>query len=123
MDWIYWTKLAHTRIFLFASACILYVVYCGIAGKTNKSLWASIAIVFVIGLTYAVNGFECPVATVVHYLAGRRDVSDILFPDWFARKIMPVSTIVYIAGIVLVARNRKRERKFNPASKGDAPRA
>jgi hypothetical protein len=122
MDWIYWTKLAHTMIFLFASACILYVVYCGIAGKTNKYLWASIAIVFLIGLTYAVNGFECPVATVVHHLAGRRDVPDILFPDWFARKIMPVSTVVYIAGIALVARNRQRERKSHPASKGDAPR-
>jgi hypothetical protein len=123
MDWIYWTKLAHTLIFFFASACILYIVYCGIAGKTNKYLWASIAIVFIIGLTYAINGFECPVATVVHHLAGRRDVPDILFPDWFARKIMPVSTIVYLAGIALVARNRKRERKSNPATKGDAPRA
>lgn len=113
MDWIHWTKLAHMLIFFFASTCIMYIVYCGAIGKTNRYLWASIGIVFVIGLIYAANGFECPLATLVHRLAGRRDVADIFFPDWFARKIMPVSTVIYVMGVVLVSRNLYRERKSN----------
>ena len=113
MDWIYWVKLVHTLIFFFASGCILYVVYCGVVGKTNRYLWAALGIVLAIGIIYAANGFECPVATLVHRLAGRRDVPDIFFPDWFARNIMSVSTVIYIFGVALVARNQYRERKSN----------
>jgi hypothetical protein len=111
MDWIYWTKLVHTLIFFFASGCIVYVVYCGIVGKSNRYLIASLGIVFAIGVIYAINGFECPLATIVHQLAGRRDVPDIFFPDWFANEIMPVSTVIYLIGVVLVARNFYRNRK------------
>jgi hypothetical protein len=111
MDWIFWTKLTHTLIFFLASGCIGHVVYCGVAGRTNRYLWASIGIVFAIGVIYAANGFECPLATVVHRLAGRRDVPDIFFPDWFANKIMPVSTVVYVIGVVLVSRSLYRDRK------------
>ena len=113
MDWIYWTKLVHTLIFFFASGCIVYVVYCGIVGKTNRYLIASLCIVFAIGVIYAINGFECPLTTIVNQLAGRRDVPDIFFPDWFANKIMPVSTVIYIIGMSLVARNLYRDRKSN----------
>lgn len=113
MDWIYWTRLVHTLIFFFASGCIVYVVYCGIAGKNNRYLMVSLVIVFAVGVIYAINGFECPLATAVHHLAGRRDVPDIFFPDWFANKIMPVSAVIYIIGVVLVARNLYRVRKSN----------
>ena len=114
MDLIYWTKLVHTLIFLFASGCILYVVYCGVTGKTNRYLWASSGIVSAIGIVYAINGFECPLATLVHQLAGRRDVPDIFFPDWFANKIMPVSTLVYLIGMALISRNHYRGGKSRP---------
>ena len=111
MDWIFWIKLIHTLVFLFASTCIIYVVYCGIVGISNRYLVASLSIVFAIGVIYAINSFECPLATIVHTLAGRRDVADIFFPDWFANKIMLVSTIVYIIGALLVIRNLYRSRR------------
>ena len=93
MDWIFWIKLIHTLVFLFASGCIIYVVYCGVTGKSNRYLIASLVIVLAIGVIYAINGFECPLATLVHKLAGRRDVPDIFFPNWFANNIMLVSTV------------------------------
>lgn len=118
MDWIYWIKLVHTLIFIFASGCIVYVVYCGVVDKTNQYLWVSMGIVFAIGIIYAANGFECPLSTFVYRLSGRRDVPDIFFPDWFANKIMPVSTAIYTMGVVLVSRNvyreRKSEKRFHP---------
>jgi hypothetical protein len=113
MDWIYWTKLVHTLIFLFVSGCIVYIVYCGATGKINRYVWAAMGLVLAVGISYAANGFECPLATVVHRLAGRRNVSDIFFPDWFANKIMPVSTIIYLVGVTLVSRNLYRGRKSN----------
>jgi hypothetical protein len=111
MDWIYWIKLVHTLVFLVVSACILYIVYCGITGKLNRLLWAALGLVLLIGILYAVNGFECPLTTIVQHLAGRRDVADIFFPDWFANKIMPVSAGVYVVGAMLVAWRLYRERK------------
>jgi hypothetical protein len=113
MNWIYWIKLVHTLIFFFASGCILYIVYCGVAGKINRYHWAAMGIVLAIGISYAANGFECPFATLVHRMAGRRDVSDIFFPDWFANKIVPVSTVIYLMGVALVSRNLCRGRKSN----------
>lgn len=113
MDWIFWTKLIHTIVFLFASSCIIYVVYCGVVGKTDRYLAWSVGIVFLIGIIYAINGFECPLATIVHKLAGRRDVPDIFFPDWFANRIMIVSTVIYIIGLMLVFKNLYRKRKSN----------
>lgn len=113
MDWIYWIKLVHTLVFLFVSVCILYIVYCGVVGKINYYLWSALGLVFLVGLIYAINDFECPLASMVHKLAGRRDVADIFFPDWFANKIMPVSTGVYIVGAFLVGRQLYRKRKAN----------
>ena len=113
MDLIFWVKFTHTLIFLFVSGCIAYIVYCGIVGRTDIYLWTALGIVFMIGLIYVVNDFECPLATLVHRLAGRRDIPDIFFPDWFANKIMPVSTGIYVIGVVLVAHQQYRKMKSN----------
>ena len=108
---IFWIKLLHTLIFAVASACILYIVYCGISGKVNRYLWLAIGTIFAIAIIHAVNGFECPLATLVHRLAGRSDVSDIFLPDWIARNIMPVSTAIFVIGIVLIVGGEYRRRK------------
>jgi len=50
MELIFWIKLLHTLVFFFASACIGYVVYCGVTNKTDGYLWASIAVVSLIGV-------------------------------------------------------------------------
>jgi hypothetical protein len=113
MDLIFWIKLLHTLVFFFASACIGYVVYCGVTNKTDGYLWASIAVVSLIGVAYAANGFECLLSSIIYRLAGRRDVADIFFPDWFANNIMPVSTPIFVIGTALVLRNQYFRRKAN----------
>ena len=118
MDMIYWIKLIHTLIFFVASVGMLYIVYCGVAGKVDRYLWMAIGIIFAIGIVHAANGFECPLATLVHRLAGRRDVADIFLPDWFARNIMPVSAVIYAIGVVLIVRRQYRTRKANMKENG-----
>lgn len=123
MDIIYWIKLIHTLIFLLASVCMLYIVYCGIAGRTDRYLWMAIGIIFAIGIIHAANGFECPLTTMVYRLAGRRDVADIFLPDWFARNIMPVSAVIYAIGVMLIIRRQYRIRKENIGAKGPGPKS
>lgn len=110
MDIIFWIKVLHTLVFFFASTCILYVVYCGVVAVTTRRLWLAISSILIIGLANAINGFECPLATLVHELAGTTDVSDIFFPDWFAHNIFPVSTVIFLFGVILVLRNTMRGR-------------
>ncbi len=113
MDIIFWIKFFHTLIFVLASLCIMYIVYCGIAGKITRYLWMAMGIIFSIGIIHAANGFECPLTTLVHQLTGRRDVADIFLPDWLARNIMPVSTAIFVIGVVLIVRGEYRRRKAN----------
>jgi hypothetical protein len=110
MDWIYLLQLIHTAVFFFASGCVLYVVYCGLVGRTNTFLWTSMAVASLIGAANFLNGFECPLTTLIYHLAGRRDIADIFLPYWFARMIMPVSAAIFSFGVVLVARNHYRGR-------------
>ena len=111
MDFIFWLKLVHTAIFLFASFCIGYVVYCGFYNKSGSFLKISHAVVLSIGIAYVANGFECIISTLVHDIAGRRDDSDIFFPDWFARNIVPVSTVVYLVGVSAIIRNSVMKKR------------
>ncbi|UCG74121.1 MAG: hypothetical protein JSV45_07030 [Chromatiales bacterium] len=119
MDWIYWLQLIHTAVFFFASGCVLYVVYCGLAGRTNTFLWTSMAVASLVGAANFLNGFECPLTTLIYHLAGRRDIADIFLPDWFAQLIMPVSAVVFSFGVVLVARNHYRARAMADAPESE----
>lgn len=110
MDWIYLLQVVHTAVFFFASGCVLYVVYCGLVGQTNVFLWTSMSVASLIGAANFLNGFECPLTTLIYHLAGRRDIADIFLPYRFARLIMPVSAAVFTLGVALVARNHYRER-------------
>lgn len=111
MNAILWVRLIHTLVFFFASSCIGYTLYRGFSGRSDRYLWGSVAIVAGIGLSYLLNGFECPLATLIQRLAGGdRSVSDIFLPAWFADKIVPVSSVVFALGLGLVIRNHLRPR-------------
>ncbi|MDR3466537.1 MAG: hypothetical protein P4M07_11380 [Xanthobacteraceae bacterium] len=89
-------KALHTAVFLFASGCILYVVYCAVVGRARKWwLRAAMVVPVAIGAAWWVNGHECLLSTVIYRLSDAdHAVTDIYLPDWMARNIMPVSTAV-----------------------------
>jgi hypothetical protein len=59
-------KLLHTAIFLFVSGCILYVLVCAIMGRTSPKLMNAAAIIpTVVGISWLLNGHECPLTSVV----------------------------------------------------------
>jgi hypothetical protein len=97
-------RLLHTAIFLFVSGCILYVLVCAIIGRTSAKLINAAAIIAtVVGISWLLNGHECPLASVVYRLSGGdHSVADIYFPGWFSRWIMTGSTLVMIVAGFLV---------------------
>jgi hypothetical protein len=89
-------KALHTAVFLAASGCILYVVYCAAVGRARRWwLRTAILVPIAIGAAWWLNGHECLLSTVIYRLAGGDHAApDIYLPDWMARNIMPVSTMV-----------------------------
>jgi hypothetical protein len=101
---IFLIKALHTAVFLFASACILYALGCGIVGRASRGrLIAAIAIPSIIGILWWLNGGECLLSTMIYRLsAGDRTQPDIFLPDWAASRIMPVSTGMLAIAIALI---------------------
>lgn len=89
-------KALHTAVFVGASGCILYVVYCAVVGRARRwRLRAAIAFPVAIGVAWWLNGRECLLSTVIYRLSGGdRAAPDIYLPDEIARNIMPVSTAI-----------------------------
>jgi hypothetical protein len=111
---IFLVKLLHTVVFVFASICILYVLWAGLTGTaTSGRLLAAIVIPLGIGVLWWLNGRECLLSSVIYRLAGGdRTQADIFLPDWVASRIMPVSTFLLAAGAGLVLWRRFKERKM-----------
>jgi hypothetical protein len=113
-------KTLHTAVFLVASTCILYALYCGIVGRASrKLLLAAIAIPSLIGMLWWLNGRECLLSSMIYRLAdGDRTQADIFLPDGMARLIMPVSTPLLALAIVLVLWRQLMHRPSPPNSEG-----
>lgn len=97
-------KTLHTVVFLFASACILYALVCGITGRTSR-IWLRVAIAVptAIGILWWLNGRECLLSSMIYRLAdGDRTLSDIYLPDTAAQMIMPISTFLLVLAVLLV---------------------
>jgi hypothetical protein len=107
-------KLAHTAVFAFVSACILYVLYCGVVGWRSRWLRAAIWIPTFVGLAWWVNGRICPVASLIYWLSGDPTASDIFLPGWFSRRVVPGSALALMVGIALVLW-RKHAHKWRGA--------
>ncbi len=101
---IFLIKALHTAVFLFMSACILYVLRCGIVGSARRiTLPLAIALPSGVGGLWWLNGRECLLSSAIYRLAGGdHSRPDIFLPDWIADRIMPVSTPLLAIGIGLV---------------------
>ena len=101
---IFLVQLLHTLVFFGVAGLVLYVLRCGIVGRASRRLLiTSIVLPTLVGLLWLINGHECVLSTIIYALAGDRTRNDILLPVWFARWIMPGTSIVLTAAVCLVA--------------------
>ncbi len=98
-------KFAHTLVFLFMSACILYMLYCGLTGQLTLLLWLAIIATLLETAVYALNGFRCPLtalATRYGDTSGDDFIADIFLPKWFVPYIVPLCGVLVTVGLALV---------------------
>jgi hypothetical protein len=96
-------KLVHTLIFWILSFCVLYVLYCGAAGRISKWTWLAAGFLLVESIVLATFGWTCPLTILAERQGALRgSVTDIFLPKRLADQIFPVCGTLYIIGLALV---------------------
>ena len=57
-------KLFHTLVFFFLSACIVYILYCGITNRYSRKTTAAIVLIVFEGIVLVLNGWQCPLTSL-----------------------------------------------------------
>jgi hypothetical protein len=99
-------KAVHTMAWFSIEGCMLYLLYAGLAKRSD--LRAAIAGAVVAGeiVVFAGNGFRCPLTDVAERLgANQASVTDIYLPAWFARNLPAIHVPLVFAAAYLNARN------------------
>ena len=93
---------------------MLYVLYAGFAGRTDKRVGIAGAVVVAESLVFAANGFRCPLTELAErYGAERGSVTDIYLPKSFAQNIPAIHAPLLVLMTYLHARNLRRSRRHH----------
>jgi hypothetical protein len=101
---IFQIKLVHTVIFWILSACVLYAVYSGVAGRITAWTWIAVGLLLVESVVLALFRWTCPLTILAERQgAVQGSVADLFLPKWFADRIFPVCGTLYAVALVLIA--------------------
>jgi hypothetical protein len=97
-------KAFHTAAWLSIESCVVYVLYAGLVGRSDRRVAAAAAVVAGESLVFAGNGFRCPLTGLAErYRAEKGSVTDIYPPTWFAHNIPAIH-----APLLVLMAHRKR---------------
>lgn len=112
-------KVVHTLAWASIESCVLYVLFAGFVGRTDKRVGVAGLVVAGESLVFAANGFRCPLTELAErYGAERGSVTDIYLPKWFAHSIPAIHAPILVLMTYLHARNIRRERLSKAAGAG-----
>jgi hypothetical protein len=104
-------KVVHTLAWASIESCVLYVLFAGMAGRTDKRVGIASAVVAGESLVFAASGFRCPLTELAErYGAERGSVTDIYLPKRFAHSIPAIHAPLLVLITYLHARNLRRSR-------------
>ncbi|MGP4032349.1 hypothetical protein [Pseudarthrobacter sp. 1C304] len=99
-------KAFHTVAWFSIEACMVYVLYAGARGRTDRSVGLAAGVVTAETLVFAANGFHCPLTAVARHLGDETgSVTDIYLPRWFARNLPGIHVPLILAAVLLHWRN------------------
>jgi hypothetical protein len=99
-------KAFHTLAWLSIESCVVYVLYAGIAGRTDRRVGIAATVVVGESLVFAGNGFRCPLTELAkRYGAHTGSVTDIYLPNWFAHNIPAIHAPLLVVMAYLHVRN------------------
>jgi hypothetical protein len=111
-------KAVHTLAWFSIESCMIYVLYAGVARRTDRR--AAMAGTVVAGeiLIFAANGFRCPLTKLAENLGvADGSVTNIWLPRWLARNLPALHVPLVAAAAYLNGRNL-RQRNLGPGWPG-----
>lgn len=103
---IFLIKLVHSLIYLFMSACIVYLYVAALTRSFDWKLWLAIAAIGVELVALLLSGRRCPLTLLALRLGdetGDDLIADYLLPRAAVRRTVPVCGLIMVVGLVLVA--------------------
>lgn len=114
-------KAFHTLAWLSIESCVVYVLYTGMVGRTDRRAGIAAAVVAGETLVFAGNGFRCPLTELAtRYGAEAGSVTDIYLPKWFAHSIPAIHAPLLVLMAYLHVRNYRRGRRVRPLGRRGA---
>jgi hypothetical protein len=102
-------KAVHTLIWFSVEASMMYVLYKGVRGQSDRR--AAIAGAIVAGETavFLANGARCPLTGLAEALGAERgSVTDLYLPKWLAHNLPVIHVPLVAAAVFLHVRNIRR---------------
>ena len=102
-------KTVHTLIWLSIESCVVYLLYAGFAGRTDKQAAVAAAVVAGEVLVFTGNGFRCPLTGLAErHGAHSGSVTDLYLPKWFAHNMPAIHAPLLVLITCLHARNLRQ---------------
>ncbi|MFF2245609.1 hypothetical protein ACFVTM_15665 [Arthrobacter sp. NPDC058130] len=95
-------KSLHTAAWFTIEACMAYILYTGVRGRSDRKTGAAAVVVAGETVIFAANGFHCPLTAVAQNLGDvQGSVTDIYLPHWFARNLPAIHVPLLLAAVLL----------------------
>jgi hypothetical protein len=110
-------KAAHTLVWFSIESCMVYVLYAGLANRTDRRAAIAAAVIAAESLVFAANGFRCPLTNVAESLGAESgSVTDIYLPARFARNLPAIHAPLLALALFLHGRNLRWQRTVRRAA-------
>jgi hypothetical protein len=115
------TKAAHSLVWLGVESCMGYVIYTGLAGRSDRRTAIAAAVVAGETLVYLGNGCRCPLTGLAERLgAAEGSVTDIYLPHWLAANLARIHVPLIAAAVYLHTRIAQRQDRTRQPSRARA---
>jgi hypothetical protein len=95
-------KSLHTAIWFTVESALLYVLFSGFRGRTDRATKIAAGVVAMEIGVFLGNGARCPLTNVAESLGAESgSVTDIYLPDWFARNLPVIHIPLVLSAVYL----------------------
>ncbi len=99
-------KTVHTIAFFSIGSCLVYLVWSGLAKRSDRRAAIAGAVVTGETLVYALNRFRCPLTSLAIRLgAEHASVADIYLPRWLVTHLPLITGPMFSGAVMLHIRN------------------
>ena len=109
--WVAVLKVIHTTAWFSIESCGAYLLYAGLAGRTDRRAAIAAGVVFGESALFAANRFRCPLTELTQSLGAESgSVTELYLPKWFANNLPTIHVPLLALVVFLHGRTVLRHR-------------